>query len=75
MSDIEDQNRAANEQAMADRKAAAQEHMAEMERQRLQSEAYRNPLWLKFWAKRKAQTQALRDKVLAAKAAEDVKLN
>jgi hypothetical protein len=57
---LDELNKVQNEQAVEDRKVAAQEHLVELERLRL-LEAYKNPSLIAFWARRKTQTQALRD--------------
>jgi hypothetical protein len=61
MSMLDELNKVQNEQAVEDRKVAAQEHLVELERLRLLEEAYKNPSLIAFWARRKTQTQALRD--------------
>jgi hypothetical protein len=62
MSLIEDQNHKNNVEHQEEIKNAWHEHLVELERLRIRDELYKNPAWLKFWERRKKQTQALRDK-------------
>lgn len=57
---IDDINRRANEEAAQARLGGAQEHLAELEAKRKESEQYRNPAYAQFWAKRRSQVLLLR---------------
>lgn len=61
MSLVDDKIRQNNLEHKESVRNSALEHMAELERQRLESEMYNNPLYKKFWARRKKQTQKLRE--------------
>ena len=62
MSLMEEQVKAHNLQNQEEAKNAWHDHLVELERLRIRDELYKNPAWLKFWERRKKQTQALRDK-------------
>lgn len=72
MSLREQENQEALEKHLMECVEAAKEHLAELERTRIRDEEYKIPKDLGFWERKKRQTQALRNKVLAATAAEDV---
>lgn len=60
MSLIDDINRKQNEDNAQQRLYGAQEHLAEIEAKRIENDAFMNPKYSQFWAKRKTQVLLLR---------------
>lgn len=61
MSEVHDAIAKENAKQAALGRDSTRERLEELERERVASELYRNPLWLQYWNKKKANTQRLRD--------------